>query len=76
MEKEKKEKDFYFPYTILKDEDFAPVDVLILKDYYRNCFLQLLDQVHHIIYIIFIFIDGKRCHKKIIHRLLLFRSFK
>ena len=46
---ENKIDDFYFPVNVLKDEDFAPVDVLVLKDYYRNCFLQLLDSVHYII---------------------------
>ena len=40
---------FGFPTTILKEEDFAPVDVLVLKDYYRNCFLQLIDSVPYII---------------------------
>ena len=43
----KKEKhfDFYFPSDILKSEDFAPVEIFVLKDYYRNAFLELIDKV-------------------------------
>lgn len=36
---------FYFPTKILKNEDYAPVESLILKDYYRNSFLKLIDKV-------------------------------
>ena len=36
---------FYFPTKILKSEDFTPVESLILKDYYRNAFLKLIDKV-------------------------------
>ena len=47
----KKEKivDFYFPSNELNREDFLPVDILVLKDYYRNTFLQLVDKVRNII---------------------------
>ena len=41
--------NFYFPTKILKSEDFFPVESLILKDYYRNVFLKLLDKVRIII---------------------------
>ena len=40
-----KKFDFYFPSEVLKDEDFSPVDIFILKDYYRNAFLELIDKV-------------------------------
>ena len=40
-----KKFDFYFPTEVLKDEDFSPVDIFILKDYYRNAFLELIDKV-------------------------------
>ena len=36
---------FYFPSKILKSEDYSPVEALILKDYYRNSFLKLIDKV-------------------------------
>ena len=49
--KEKKIIDFYFPTTVLKSEDFLPVDIFVLKDYYRNTFLQLIDKVR--IYVFF-----------------------
>ena len=40
-----KKFDFYFPTEVLKDEDFSPVDIFILKDYYRNAFLELIDKL-------------------------------
>ena len=40
--------NFYFPSKILKSEDFSPVETLILKDYYRNAFLKLIDKVRKI----------------------------
>jgi hypothetical protein len=40
-----KKFDFYFPTEVLKDEDFSPIDIFILKDYYRNAFLELIDKV-------------------------------
>ena len=43
--KDKKIIDFYFPTIVLKREDFLPIDVLVLKDYYRNTFLDLIDTV-------------------------------
>ena len=45
----KKEKivDFYFPSKELDREDFLPVDIKVLKDYYRNTFLQLIDKVRN-----------------------------
>ena len=50
--KDKKIIDFYFPTTVLKREDFLPIDVLVLKDYYRNTFLDLIDTVRKNIFII------------------------
>ena len=37
--------DFYFPTAVLKNEDFLPVDISVLKDYYRNTFMDLIDKV-------------------------------
>lgn len=36
---------FYFPSEPLKNEDFTPIESLILKDYYRNAFLKIIDKV-------------------------------
>ena len=36
---------FYFPSKVLQNEDFSPVESSLLKDYYRNSFLKLLDKV-------------------------------
>lgn len=47
--KDKKIIDFYFPTTVLKQEDFAPLDISVLKDYYRNTFLDLIDKVSSIL---------------------------
>ena len=40
---------FYFPTKVLKTEDYSPVESMILKDYYRNSFLKLIDKVRSII---------------------------
>ena len=40
--------DFYFPTKVLKPEDYAPVQVLVLKDYYKNYFSSILDEVNNI----------------------------
>ena len=37
--------DFEFPTRIMKTEDFAPVQVLALKDYYKNVFTSLIESV-------------------------------
>ena len=50
--KDKKIIDFYFPTIVLKRDDFLPIDVLVLKDYYRNTFLDLIDTVRKNIFII------------------------
>jgi hypothetical protein len=36
---------FYFPTTRLTKEDYSPIESELLKDYYRNSFLKLLDKV-------------------------------
>ena len=36
---------FYFPSKVLKNEDFSPVEASLLKDYYRNSFLKIIDKV-------------------------------
>ena len=41
--------DFYFPTQVLKIEDYAPVQVIALKEYYKNVFNNLLDEVNHIL---------------------------
>ena len=45
--KNEKNYDFYFPSNILKDEDFSPLETFVLKDYYRNSFLELIDKVRN-----------------------------
>lgn len=59
--------DFEFPTRILKTEDFAPVQVLALKDYYKNVFSSLIESVIYKLYNI-IYIVWKRRNKNIIHR--------
>ena len=60
---------FYFPTKILKSEDYAPMESLILKDYYRNSFLKLIDKVRSIIKYLYNK-DRKKQFKKTIYRLL------
>lgn len=36
---------FYFPSKPLKDEDFSPIESFVLKDYYRNAFLKIIEKV-------------------------------
>ena len=45
--------NFYFPSNTLKSEDFSPIESSMIKDYYRNSFLKLIDKVS-IIYLIII----------------------
>lgn len=59
--------DFEFPTRILKTEDFAPVQVLALKDYYKNVFSSLIESVIYKLYNT-IYIVWKRRNKNIIHR--------
>jgi hypothetical protein len=40
--------DFYFPTKVLKPEDYAPVQVLALKEYYKNYFNSIISEVSHI----------------------------
>ena len=40
--------EFYFPSKVLKTEDYAPVQVLALKEYYKNYFNSIIDEVNHI----------------------------
>lgn len=47
--------EFYFPTNVLKTEDYAPVQVLALKEYYKNYFNNIIDEVNHL-YIIFCFL--------------------
>lgn len=37
--------DFYFPTNVLTSEDFTPVQVMALKDYYKNYLFKLIDDV-------------------------------
>ena len=48
--KNNKKFDFYFPTEILNNEDFSPVELQVLKDYYRNAFLELIDKVRKYFY--------------------------
>ena len=47
--------NFYFPTQVLKTEDFAPVQVLALKEYNKNLFNNLLDEVNHILKLILLY---------------------
>ena len=58
---------FYFPTKILNDEDYSPVESLILKDYYRNSFLKLIDKVRKLLIHLY-YTDRKKQFKKIIYR--------
>ena len=49
--KNNKKFDFYFPTEILKTDDFLPYEFSVLKDYYRNAFLELIDKVRKYILI-------------------------
>ena len=40
--------NFYFPTKELTKDDYSPVDVTVLQNYYRNTFLQLIDKVRKI----------------------------
>ena len=44
--------EFYFPTKILKSEDYAPVQVLALKEYYKNYFNSIITEVNHIFFYI------------------------
>ena len=35
-------------FTVLEKDDYLPVDTNVLKNYYRNTFLQLVDKVRKI----------------------------
>ena len=39
-----KKYNFYFQAETLKEEDFSPIEISILKDYYRNAFLEFMDK--------------------------------
>lgn len=41
--------NFHFPTKILTNEDFLPVDTQVLRNYYRNTFLELIDKVRMIL---------------------------
>lgn len=58
---------FYFPTKILNDEDYSPVESLILKDYYRNSFLKLIDKVRKLLIYLY-YTDRKKQFKKVIYR--------
>jgi len=40
--------EFNFPTKVLKPEDYAPVQVLALKEYYKNYFYSIIEEVNHI----------------------------
>ncbi len=41
--------NFYFPTKELTSEDYSPIDISVLTNYYRNTFLQLIVKVRKII---------------------------
>lgn len=71
MKKEKK-VEFHFPAEELQEEDYSPIEIMVIKDYYKNNFLQLIDSVRLFSFNI-INIDGERYNKKNVYRSLLFR---
>ncbi len=40
--------NFVFPIKRLEQEDFAPIEAGLMKDYYRNTFLKIIDKVRNI----------------------------
>ena len=60
---------FYFPTKILNKSDYSPFETSILKDYYRNSFLKLLDKVRTSINNLYNK-DRRKILEKIIYRLL------
>ena len=42
--------EFYFPTKTLKTEDYTPVQVLVLKEYYKNNFNAIIDEVNLILF--------------------------
>ena len=45
-----KKYNFNFPSTVLKEEDFSPIETFAFKDYYRISFIELVQKVIQIIY--------------------------
>lgn len=45
--------DFNFPTRDLKLEDYSPVQVIALKDYYKTYFESILNKVNYFFYFIF-----------------------
>ena len=45
-----KKYNFHFPATVLKEEDFSPVETFLFKDYYRTAVLDYIDKVNTKIY--------------------------
>ena len=43
--------EFYFPTKVLKPEDYAPVQVLALKEYYKKYFYSIIEEVNHIYFL-------------------------
>lgn len=41
--------DFHFPTKVLKTEDYAPVQVLALREYYKDYFNDIINEVNNII---------------------------
>ena len=44
--------DFDFPTRDLKLEDYSPVQVIALKEYYKNYFESILNKVNYFFYIL------------------------
>ena len=45
--------DFYFPSEELKLEDYSPVKVVALKEYYKTYFIKMLENVIYFLNFIF-----------------------
>ena len=53
MKKKNKKFDFYFPTEVLNSTDFSPVETSVLKQYYKNEFLELIEEVSKTLIIIY-----------------------
>lgn len=41
--------NFPFPSKVLQIEDFSPIESSIIKEYYRNSFLKIMDKVRNLL---------------------------
>jgi len=46
--------DFYFPTEELKLEDYSPVQIVALKEYYKTYFINTLENVNKYFFILYL----------------------